>query len=206
MTKQSPFELIQTRRAIRRFTEEPVKPEILERLLESAMWAPSAHNRQPWRFAVITDQQQKALLANAMGNRLREDRMKDGDAAAEIERDVARSLARMTGAPVLIVVFLSMTDMDVYPDRRRKEAEHTMAIQSVAMAAQNLWLAAHSQGLAMCWLCAPLFAPELVSKTLDLPSDWEPVGLMTLGYPAEEKVKKRKRGSKTPILNHQNVF
>jgi nitroreductase len=44
----------------------------------------------------------------------------------------------------------------------------------------------------MCWLCAPLFAPELVSKTLDLPSDWEPVGLMTLGYPAEEKVKKRK--------------
>jgi nitroreductase len=59
------------------------------------------------------------------------------------------------------------------------------------MAAQNLWLTAHSEGLAACWLCAPLFVPDLVRQTLELPVDWEPLGLMTLGYPAELKEKSR---------------
>ena len=84
-----------------------------------------------------------------------------------------------------------MIDMDSYPDKKRAEAERTMTIQSVAMAAQNLWLAAHSLGLGACWLCAPLFVPELVRQTCRLPADWEPQGLLTLGFPAEEKVKER---------------
>ncbi len=62
-----------------------------------------------------------------------------------------------------------------------------MAVQSVAMAAQNLWLLAHAEGLGACWLCAPLFVPELVREILDLPADWQAQGLMTLGWPAEEK-------------------
>ncbi len=166
-------------------------------MLELACWAPSAHNRQPWRFAVLTQPAEKAKLARAMGQRLRQDRMADGDAIDAIERDVARSYARITGAPVIIVMCVSMLDMDTYPDPQRNHNEWVMAVQSVSMAAQNLWLAAHSRGLAMCWLCAPLFVPELVRKTLDLPVDWEPVGLMTLGHPpdhdpAEEKVKTRK--------------
>jgi nitroreductase len=66
-----------------------------------------------------------------------------------------------------------------------------MAKQSVAMAAQTLWLAAHAAGLGACWLCAPLFVPELVAKTLNLPPDWEPQSLLTLGWPAEEKIKTR---------------
>jgi F420 biosynthesis protein FbiB-like protein len=126
-----------------------------------------------------------------MGERLRQDRTADGDPAEDIEGDVARSYARITGAPVVIVVCLSLVEMDTYPDPRRSHHEWVMAVQSVSMAAQNLWLAAHSQGLAMCWLCAPLFVPKLVRETLDLPSDWEPLGLMTLGYAAEEKIKPR---------------
>ncbi|MEZ4593785.1 MAG: nitroreductase family protein [Chloroflexota bacterium] len=59
--------------------------------------------------------------------------------------------------------------------------------ESVAMAAQTLWLTAHAAGLGACWLCAPLFVPELVVETLQLPLDWEPQGLLTLGWPAEEK-------------------
>ncbi|MCA9928398.1 MAG: nitroreductase family protein, partial [Anaerolineales bacterium] len=98
----------------------------------------------------------------------------------------------ITGAPVIIVVCLSMIDMDSYPDGRRSRAEHTMAVQSVAMAAQSLWLLAHAAGLGACWLCAPLFVPELVRDTLNLPADWEPQGLMTLGRPAEEKTKTRR--------------
>lgn len=188
--------LIQTRRAIRRYSNQPITRSQIEKILNAGRWAPSAHNRQPWRIAVLTAQADKVKLANAMGERLRADRTADGDRPDVIEQDVARSYARITGAPVVFVVCMSMIDMDSYPDKRRSQNEWVMAVQSTAMAAQNIWLAAHSLGMAMCWLCAPLFVPALVRNVLDLPSDWEPLGLMTLGYPAEERVKCRK-----PIQN-----
>ena len=64
-----------------------------------------------------------------------------------IEADAARSYARMTAAPVLIALCLSMVDMDVYPDEKRNRNEYLMAVQSTAMAGQNLLLAAHEAGL-----------------------------------------------------------
>ena len=182
---------IKTRRAIRKYTDQPVARKTVETILEAARWAPSSHNRQPWRFAVLTDAGEKARLARAMGERLRADRTADGDDPADIEKDVARSFARITGAPVVMVMCLSMAEMDDYPDTRRRRHEWVLAVQSVAMAGQNMWLTAHSLGLGMNWVCAPLFVPELVRDTLTLPSDWEPVGLMTLGYPAESPQKTR---------------
>lgn len=176
--------LIKSRRSIRRYAQKPVPRETIERLLEAAIWAPSAHNRQPWRFAVLTGAGDKDRLAAVMGQHLRADRTADGDDPADIERDVARSYARLTGAPALIVVCLSMADMDRYPDARRNHNEWVMAAQGTAMAAQNLLLMAHALGLAACWLCAPLFTPELVRDTLGLPVDWEPQGLITLGEAA----------------------
>jgi F420 biosynthesis protein FbiB-like protein len=155
------------------------------------MWAPSAHNRQPWRFAVAEAAPVKRRLARAMGARLRADLEADGVPAAVIEKDVGRSYERMTGAPVLVVVCLSMADMDSYPDERRQRNEWIMAVQSTAMAGQNLLLAAHALGLGACWMCAPLFVPGLVRTTLSLPDDWEPQGLITLGYPAETREKTR---------------
>lgn len=185
------MQLITTRRSVRRYTKEAIPAATIRRLLAAAMWAPSAHNRQPWRWAVLTQPADKKRLATAMGRRLRADRAADGDEPEAIERDVARSYARLTGAPVLLVVCLSMVDMDTYPDPDRSRNEWVMAVQSVAMAAQNLLLLAHAEGLAACWLCAPLFVPALVRQVLDLPEDWEPLGLITLGKPAEEKVKTR---------------
>ncbi len=185
------FELIKSRRSIRCYTNEPVSRETITRLFEAATWAPSAHNRQPWRFAVLTEWAAKDRLARAMGNRLRADRTADGDDPADIERDVARSYARLTGAPVLIIVCLSMADMDRYPDAQRTRNEWVMAAQSVAMAAQNLLLLAQAEGLAACWVCAPLFAPELARDTLGLPEDWEAQGLITLGKAGEERKKTR---------------
>ncbi len=62
-----------------------------------------------------------------------------------------------------------------------------MAVQSVALACQNLLLAAHAYGLGACWMCAPLFVPHVVRQVLELPAAWQPQALITLGYPAEEK-------------------
>jgi coenzyme F420-0:L-glutamate ligase/coenzyme F420-1:gamma-L-glutamate ligase len=133
----------------------------------------------------------KDRLAKAMGARLRADRTADGDDPEDIAHDVARSYTRLTGAPVLIVVCLSMVDMDEYPDPGRNRNEWLMAVQSTAMAVQNLLLMAHAEGLAACWVCAPLFVPGLVRETLELPEDWQPQGLITLGKPGEERVKTR---------------
>jgi coenzyme F420-0:L-glutamate ligase/coenzyme F420-1:gamma-L-glutamate ligase len=179
------FEAIHSRRSIRRYRPEPVPQGLIVRLLEAACWAPSAHNRQPWRFAVIAAAEVKERLARAMGARLRADLERDGLPPEVIERDVARSYARITGAPVVILVALTLADMDVYPDPQRSQAEWTMAVQSVAMAVQNLLLAAHAEGLGACWMCAPLFCPDAVKAALDLPEGWQPQALITLGYPAE---------------------
>ncbi|MCL4804643.1 MAG: nitroreductase family protein [Anaerolineae bacterium] len=184
-------ELFQSRRSIRRYESRPVPQAIIDRLLESAVWAPSAHNRQPWRFVVITTANAKQKLAGAMGEALRRDLAADGLSRTAIDRDANRSYTRLTGAPLLILVCLTMADMDEYPDERRNRNEALMAAQGAAMAGQNLMLSAHALGLGACWLCAPLFCPEIVREALDLPADWQPQGVITVGYPAETKEKTR---------------
>ena len=176
---------------MRRCTDQPVSRATLEALITAAMWAPSAHNRQPWRFCVVTGEAAKLALSLRMAAQWRQDLSQDGADSATIERRVTVSHARITGAAALIVPSITLTDMDDYPDGRRAEAEWTMAVQSVALACQNLLLAAHHLGLGACWMCAPLFAPDLVRDVLDLPADWHPQALITLGYPAEEKQRER---------------
>ena len=183
--------LIRERRSIRRYAQRPIAPDLLRSLLEAASWAPSAHNRQPWRFCVVTSTAVKQQLSRRMSEQWRHDLTTDGAAPDFIERRVRISHARLTGAAALILVALTMAEMDFYADEARNQSEWTMAVQSTALAAQNLLLAAHHYGLGGCWMCAPLFVPELVRDVLDLPDSWQPQALITLGYPAEVKVKER---------------
>lgn len=186
------LQLIKARRSIRNYQDRALPKHLIERLLQAAIWAPSAHNRQPWRFAVATKRKTKILLAEAMGQRLRMDLTADGLSPDIIEADIQRSFQRISNSPALILVSLSMLDMDTYPDDRRQENERLMAVQSTAMAGQNILLAAHTLGLGACWMCAPLFCPEVVRLALDLPNDWQPQGLITLGFPAESRSKIRR--------------
>ncbi len=180
-----------SRRSIRRYRPDPVPLELVEQLLTAASWAPSAHNRQPWRFVVISNTQTKQQLATAMGQKLRADLVADDVPAETIEQDATRSYQRITSAPLLILLCLTTADMDSYSDPKRQQYEWTMAVQSTAMAGQNLLLAAHALGLGACWMCAPLFSAEVVRQTLHLPADWQPQALMTVGYPAETRQKSR---------------
>jgi coenzyme F420-0:L-glutamate ligase/coenzyme F420-1:gamma-L-glutamate ligase len=128
--------VIGQRRSIRRYLPGPIDESVIERILIAATQAPSAHNRQPWRFVVLDDRESKDKLATAMGQRLREDRTADGDVPNSIEDDVARSYARLTEAPVVIFVCVNCCDMDQYSDESRSKTEYLMAVQSTAMAAQ----------------------------------------------------------------------
>lgn len=156
---------------------------VINDILHTATFAPSAHNRQPWRFVVVTDLSVKQKLADAMTIEFARDLQTDGLPHEEIQKRTTRSRERILSAPVLILLCLDMSDMDVYPDTKRKKAEYLMAVQSVANAGMQLLLAAHAEGLGGVWVCSPLFAQETIQEVLDLPKSWEPQAMFFVGYP-----------------------
>ena len=176
---------LRTRRSIRRFKPDPVPDSVIENILTTATFAPSAHNRQPWRFAVVTTSATKQNLADAMSHEFQRDLEADRLPREEIQKRTTRSRERLLSAPVVIVLSVDMTGMDSYPDTRRKKAEYLMATQSVANAGLQLLLAAHAEGLGGVWVCSPLFAQETVAKTLNLPETWEPQAMLFVGYPVD---------------------
>jgi coenzyme F420-0:L-glutamate ligase/coenzyme F420-1:gamma-L-glutamate ligase len=179
-------EFLRSRRSIRRFKPVSVNVDVLTRVLETAAHAPSAHNRQPWRFAVLTQPGVKSHLSDLLGAEFRRDLTGDSIPEAEIESRLQRSRNRIVDSPVVIVLCMDASDMDIYPDEKRSNAERTMAIQSVAAAGLQLQLAAHAEGLASVWTCGPLFSPGTVRAALNLPESWEPQAMFFMGYAAEE--------------------
>lgn len=189
MAHSSPvIEAFVSRRSVRKYLTKDVPDNLISEALKTAMWAPSAHNAQPWRFIVIRDNEIKRELALAMARRFRRDLIRDRVPSSEVERRVGDSIRRITAAPVLILACLTMEGMDAYPDRRRKKTEYVMAVQSVAASIENLLVALHVQGLGSCWLCAPLFSQPEVRRVLRMPRDVEPQALITVGWPDERPV------------------
>jgi hypothetical protein len=88
--------IIHRRRSVRRYRAQTIAPEVLTSLLEAATWAPSAHNRQPWRFCVVASSEGKARLSAAMGEQWRADLSADNADPEFIERRVAISHARIS--------------------------------------------------------------------------------------------------------------
>ena len=174
---------LRTRRSVRRFKPDPVAESVIENVLSTVTYAPSAHNRQPWRFVVLTDSSVKMQLADSMGADFERDLRLDGVAEDKIESQIQRSKIRMTSAPVVILLCLDMSEMDSYLDEKRQHAERIMAMQSVAAAGLQLLLAAHAEGLGGVWVCSPLFAPAAIQRTLKLSQNWEPQGMFYVGYP-----------------------
>ncbi len=180
----SSLEWMRTRRSIRRFSPQGVEADLVRKVLQAATWAPSAHHRQPWRFVVLSTAQSRRTLDDAMSEDFRRDLQADGLSPEQVESQVVRSNQRILEAPVVILLCLDCSVGDAYPDARRLQAEAMMGVQGVAMAGENLLLAAHALGLGGVWVCAPLFAQESVRRALNLEEQWQPQGLVLLGYPA----------------------
>jgi coenzyme F420-0:L-glutamate ligase/coenzyme F420-1:gamma-L-glutamate ligase len=180
------WRVLRGRRSVRFYTASPLPAGTLERLLEAAHAAPSAHNAQPWRFVVLQDPKRRRRLVRAMARRWEREMRERGVDERVIRVEVRFSIQRFTTAPLLLMPCLTMEEMDRYPRRHQQRAEHTMAVQSVAAAIQNLLLAAHAMGLGACWCCAPLFCPGLVRRILRLPQDWQPQAFITVGWPRHD--------------------
>ena len=194
-------EFLRSRRSVRRFTTEPVTDQELDRILTTAARAPSAHNRQPWRFIVLKDFATRLRLAAALSREFQRDLVKDEVPREDIDRQVARSNARLEAAPAVIMLCMDTSAIDLHPDPKRQLAERTMAVQSTAAAGAQLLLAAHAEGLGAVWVCSPLFAQNAVCKALNLEGTLEPQGMFYLGR-IQSLPKPRERKPLAELVRH----
>jgi nitroreductase len=192
------FEVLRGRRSIRRFAPQPVARADVIRLLEAAGWAPSNHNRQPWRFLVLEDPGRIRWLAAAVASGLAERLKNLPPIAAGFAGGLERHATLFADAPVVIVA-LHRRPVAVVSGVLEGLAEPSLVSGeplSVAMAVQNLMLAAHTLGLGTCMLTAPLLAPGAFAA-VGLPSgESGPFGitcLVALGHPAEQPAPPRRK-------------
>jgi F420 biosynthesis protein FbiB-like protein len=178
--------LARGRHVVRQFKPIAIPREMVETTLEAARWAPSPHGAQPWRFVVITRDDLKEKLADAMAEEWQRNLAMDGEDAEVVGIRLRKSSQRILKTPVLVIPCLYMEDMHRYADPVRAEAEVTMAVQSLGAAVQNMLLSAYSLGLDTGWMCAPLFAPQIVRQVLDLPDTLSPHALIQMGYGAQD--------------------
>lgn len=190
MTNTNLRDLLRSRRSIRRFKADPVPASVIQDLLATAAYAPSAHNIQPWRFVLVGQSgislhESRQRLTHALTSAMRADMTAEGAPESEIETRVTRSSQRIHEAPALILVC-----RDLAAVREHKREDEIMAIQSVANVATYLLLAAHAADLGANWICWPLYAQEETQESLGLSKNWEPQAMIFIGYPDEEPKEK----------------
>jgi coenzyme F420-0:L-glutamate ligase/coenzyme F420-1:gamma-L-glutamate ligase len=173
------------RRSVRQFTHDPVEAALIEEAVAEALTAPAPHHTRPVRFVWLADRDRRIALLDAMKDAWRADLTADGKPADAVERRVGRGQI-LYDAPELVIPFLVPEGAHSYPDTARTEAEHTMFTVAVGAAVQALLVALSVRGVGSCWIGSTIFAAELVRETLDLPTDWEPLGAIAIGYPIEQ--------------------
>jgi len=153
------FELIKHRRSIRKFDPtKAVDEKTVTKILEAAIWAPSAGNTQCWRFQVVRDPDLKKRLAVEAGHQ-----------------------PFINDAPVVIVV---CADLDHVERSYGERGRFTYALQDTAAAIENMWLAVTALGLGCCWIGA--FSEDEAARILGLPKNLRPVAMLPIGVPAEK--------------------
>jgi nitroreductase len=181
------LDLIRRRRSVRQFSGMAVSRNDLVCLFEAARWAPSNHNRQPWRFLVIEGKQQLDELAEIVRQRLSEKLKSLPEAAAAYSGEFANYATFFSNAPVLLVVLHKQpVSISTFLLAGLKNSVLVSGEPlSVAMAVQNLLLAAQSLGLGTCVLTAPFLVQDALAAKLNLPAGYDLTCLVALGHPAE---------------------
>ena len=159
------FEAIKGRRSIRAFKEQNVSEETIKKLIESATWAPSAGNIQPWEFIIVKERETKIRLSEAALNQ-----------------------EFLEEAPVLIIVCAN----EIKSSQRYGTRGTTLyCIQDTAAAIQNIHLVAFSLGLGTCWVGA--FDESQAREILHVPEGIRPVAMIPVGYPNEKPTLRRRQ-------------
>ena len=173
------FEAMNTQRAMRRLKPDPVPDELIWKLLDAAVKAPSGGNRQPWNFIVIRDTETKAKIAeyyldgwNGAYGPFREAAMAS-PALAKTFASADRLANHLAEVPVLIMATLNTAGV----------APVTPPGANVFPAVQNLLLAARALGLGATLTTVYRGHEADVKRLLGIPDNVETMALITIGYP-----------------------
>lgn len=164
------LQAIDGRRSVREYSAEPVDDALVRELIDAAVQAPSAINKQPWCFIVVKRPKLLAEISDkAKAHMLKISLNAPAHPISDMLSDPKFNI--FYHAPVLIVI---------------ATAEPTdWAVEDCALAAQNLMLRAHEAGLGTCWIGFAqhwLGTPE-GKATLGLPASYLPVAPIIVGHP-----------------------
>ncbi len=184
--KKEFYELIESRKSIRKYKTDAVSKEVLERVLSAAMHAPSGKNRQNWRFFVVQGTKRDEYLEYSKKSFVGIKDVLQKRLKPSLYEFTERFFYTLGGAPVIIFCY-SLNDPE--------ERYHT-SIGSVYMAAENMILAAVSEGLGTCSMGAPLEIKDDVDKFLGIQKIQIPEGsqlellcAVVMGWPDHEPPK-----------------
>lgn len=164
--------IIQGRRSIGKVKDTPVPRELIERLLEAAVWAPNHHGTEPWKFIVMIEEGRRVLGQAYVDIASESIGMLVGD---ERKLRLEKEMLKAYRAPVIIAAVCVPSDLS-----RVNDAEELAAAQA---AVQNLLLMAHASGLGAVWRTGdPAYHP-LMKQALGLHGREQIVGLIYIGYP-----------------------
>ncbi len=178
------FEAIHTQRAIRRFTDEPVSDEAIQRILEAAVRAPSGRNTQPWRFIVIRDTATKQRIGEYY--RLACEEAGIGQEpipglSKKVNDSVTHLAFHMGEAPVLVLACYE------YLNEGAVGPSTLLTGSSIYPAVQNLLLAARALGLGTSLTTVHSMFEDEIRDLLGIPSNVQTAALIPLGYPSPEE-------------------
>jgi nitroreductase len=195
--------LMRARRSVRRFRPDPPPRPLIEQLLEAAITAPSASNKQPWRFLVVTRADLIAGLAAEVRAAVARIARHIEPASEGSFRAYGDYFTRFEKAPVVIVALhraltlltnLAQPDMPAEDRARIAAMERDSGLMGTAMALENLLLAAHALGLGASGMTGPLVAVDRIRALLEIPPSWEVAALVPVGFPAEDPAPTERKG------------
>lgn len=187
-------ELFRTRRSVRRFKPEPLPEALVMRLIEGAITAPSASNKQPWKFLVVQNRELIARMAEAVraATQLVAQHI-PGDSQLAFER-YGDYFTRFEQAPLVIVpifrpltLLSNLTSPELPAPARAsiEQLEVDSGLIGTSLALGQLLLLAHELGLGASGMTGPLVARAELKALLEVPSSWDIVALVPLGFPDE---------------------
>jgi nitroreductase len=180
MNKTEFYQLLESRKSIRKFKTDEVPRDVIERILTAGMHAPSGKNRQNWRFFVVTGKKREEYLKYSQKSWLGIKDILQQKLKPSLYQFTERFFFTLGDAPVIIFA---------YSHNDSEERYHT-SIGSVYMAVENMNLACLAEGLGSCTMGAPLEIKAEVDAFLGvnkLPEyqngELELLCAMVLGYP-----------------------
>ena len=172
------------RRSIRKYENKALSLDLLKKIIGAALKAPSAKNRQPWKFIVLVSEE-KDKFVQVMRQGIERERvtkvlLPNSSNYISAAKHTATIIEQ---APVLIVV-CNPSGHSLYEDLTPEEKIYERAdMQSIGAAIQNMLLEATSLGIGTLWICDTYFAyDDLKDYFCD---KGEIIAAVTLGYPAE---------------------